>query len=77
MRDCTSGYRCYSREALEKANVFDIRSSGYSFLEEMVWRVNTVTVSGPTCMVSFSYQARSLFDSEAEKGERRPREEAK
>jgi dolichol-phosphate mannosyltransferase len=40
VRDCTSGYRCYSRQVLEAVNPFEIRWSGYSFLEEMVWRVH-------------------------------------
>ncbi len=40
VRDCTSGYRCYKREVLETVDLFLIRSSGYSFLEEMVWRVH-------------------------------------
>lgn len=39
-RDCTSGYRGYRREVLEGADVFSIRASGYSFLEQMVWRVD-------------------------------------
>ncbi len=39
LRDCTSGYRGYTREVLETVNPFEIRSSGYSFLEEMAWRV--------------------------------------
>ena len=39
VRDCTSGYRGYTREVLETADPFAIRSSGYSFLEEMAWRV--------------------------------------
>jgi len=39
MRDCTSGFRGYTREVLETVNPFEIRSSGYSFLEEMTWRV--------------------------------------
>lgn len=39
VRDCTSGFRCYSREVLETVDPFAVRSSGYSFLEEMVWRV--------------------------------------
>jgi len=38
-RDCTSGFRCYSREVLQNVDPFRVRSSGYSFLEEMVWRV--------------------------------------
>jgi dolichol-phosphate mannosyltransferase len=40
VRDCTSGFRCYKREVLERVDPFQIRSSGYSFLEEMVWRVH-------------------------------------
>ena len=40
LRDCTSGYRCYRREVLETVRPFEIRSSGYSFLEEMAWRVD-------------------------------------
>lgn len=39
IRDCTAGYRGYSREVLETVDPFQIRSSGYSFLEEMAWRV--------------------------------------
>jgi dolichol-phosphate mannosyltransferase len=39
VRDCTSGYRGYTRKVLETADPFAIRSSGYSFLEEMAWRV--------------------------------------
>jgi len=40
VRDCTAGYRCYSRAVLEAIDPFSIRASGYSFLEEMVWRVH-------------------------------------
>lgn len=39
IRDCTAGFRGYSREVLESVDPFVIRSSGYSFLEEMAWRV--------------------------------------
>jgi dolichol-phosphate mannosyltransferase len=39
VRDCTSGFRVYSRQVLETVDPFAIRSSGYSFLEEMAWRV--------------------------------------
>jgi len=35
VRDCTAGYRGYTREVLETVDPFRIRSSGYSFLEEM------------------------------------------
>lgn len=40
VRDCTSGYRGYRREVLETVDPFEVRSSGYSFLYEMVWRVS-------------------------------------
>jgi dolichol-phosphate mannosyltransferase len=39
-RDCTSGYRGYRAEALHSVDPFATRASGYSFLEEMVWRVH-------------------------------------
>lgn len=39
-RDCTSGYRGYAREVFERADVFSIEASGYSFLEQMLWRVD-------------------------------------
>jgi len=39
VRDCTAGFRGYRREVLESVDPFRIRSSGYSFLEEMAWRV--------------------------------------
>lgn len=39
-RDCTSGYRCYSREVLDSVDPASVRGSGYSFLEEMAWRVH-------------------------------------
>ncbi|MAI80375.1 MAG: dolichyl-phosphate beta-D-mannosyltransferase [Deltaproteobacteria bacterium] len=39
VRDCTAGFRGYRREVLETVDPFSIRSSGYSFLEEMAWKV--------------------------------------
>ena len=39
-RDCTAGFRCYRRRVLESVDVFSIRASGYSFLEEMIWLVH-------------------------------------
>jgi dolichol-phosphate mannosyltransferase len=39
-RDCTSGYRGYRRATLRAVDPFDTRASGYSFLEEMVWKVH-------------------------------------
>jgi glycosyltransferase involved in cell wall biosynthesis len=40
-RDCTSGYRCYKREALVAIGPDSVLSSGYSFLVEMLYRVES------------------------------------
>ena len=37
-RDCTSGYRCYTRELLLKIKLDEVVSQGYSFQIEMVHR---------------------------------------
>jgi glycosyltransferase involved in cell wall biosynthesis len=37
-RDATAGFRCYRREVLESVGLDKIRSSGYSFLIEMLYR---------------------------------------
>ncbi len=39
VHDCTAGFRCYSADVLETVEPFDIKASGYSFLEEMAFRV--------------------------------------
>jgi len=45
VRDCTAGYRGHRRELLEAVDPFQIRSSGYSFLEEMAWKVSRLGYS--------------------------------
>ena len=40
VRDCTSGFRGHARSVLERVDPGGIDASGYSFLEEMVWRVH-------------------------------------
>ena len=37
-RDSTSGFRCYRREVLENIDLDQIRSEGYSFLVEVLYR---------------------------------------
>ena len=37
-RDATAGFRCYRRPVLETVGLDEIRSSGYSFLIEMLYR---------------------------------------
>ncbi|MCA9433504.1 MAG: polyprenol monophosphomannose synthase, partial [Candidatus Omnitrophica bacterium] len=36
--DSTSGFRCYRREIVEKLDLDEIRSEGYSFLVELLYR---------------------------------------
>lgn len=36
--DTTSGFRCYKRKVLENIDLFNIRSNGYSFQIELVYR---------------------------------------
>jgi dolichol-phosphate mannosyltransferase len=38
-QDCSGGYRCYRVKILEKLDLSSIRSRGYSFQEEMLWRL--------------------------------------
>ncbi len=37
VRDCTSGYRCWRREALARIPIAQLTSDGYSFLVEMLY----------------------------------------
>lgn len=37
IHDCTAGFRCYRRAVLERIDLDDIFSSGYSFLTEMAY----------------------------------------
>ncbi len=37
IRDCTSGFRCWRREALERLPLASIRSDGYAFIVELAW----------------------------------------
>ena len=41
-RDCTSGYRCWKREALARLPLDRFGSEGYSFLVEMLYIANTI-----------------------------------
>ena len=38
-RDCSGGYRCYRATLLKKLDFDTIRSKGYSFQEEILWRL--------------------------------------
>lgn len=38
-RDCTAGFRCYRRDVLEAIDLDSVFSDGYSFLIEMLYRI--------------------------------------
>ena len=38
-KDVTSGFRCFRRELLEKIDIFNLKSSGYAFQEEVIFRI--------------------------------------
>jgi dolichol-phosphate mannosyltransferase len=40
VRDCTSGFRCWSRPLLASLDLADVRSDGYAFLVELVWKAH-------------------------------------
>jgi len=46
IRDCTSGFRCWRREALERLPLATIRSDGYAFIVELAWEASR---AGLTC----------------------------
>ncbi len=39
-RDCSGAFRCYRMEMLRRIDLDEIRSRGYSYLEEILWRLN-------------------------------------
>jgi dolichol-phosphate mannosyltransferase len=39
VHDCTAGFRCYRREVLESIDLDSVKSQGYAFQIEMVYRV--------------------------------------
>jgi dolichol-phosphate mannosyltransferase len=42
VRDCTSGFRCWSRDAIEQLPLDRILSNGYAFHVELTWEAATV-----------------------------------
>ncbi len=45
LRDCTSGFRCYRRDVLERIQPSTLREKGYAVLEEMLYRCARVGVT--------------------------------
>ncbi len=67
VRDCTSGFRCYTRDLLSSIKLDDIVSQGYSFQIEMVHR--TVRLGYPVVEVPIRFEDRIAGASKVSQGE--------
>ena len=67
VRDCTSGFRCYTRELLSSVDLDGIVSQGYSFQIEMVHR--TVRLGYPVVEVPIRFEDRVAGASKVSQGE--------
>jgi dolichol-phosphate mannosyltransferase len=54
IRDCTSGFRCWRREALEKLPLASITSDGYAFIVEMAWQASKLGLSCREVPITFT-----------------------
>ena len=66
-RDCTSGYRCYTRDLLENIGLSEIGSQGYSFQIEMVYRAKKLGY--PVVEVPIRFEDRVAGASKVSQGE--------
>lgn len=67
VRDCTSGFRCYTRELLAGIKLDEVVSQGYSFQIEMVHR--TVRLGYPVVEVPIRFEDRIAGASKVSQGE--------
>ena len=67
IRDCTSGFRCYTRDLLASMKLDAIVSQGYSFQIEMVHR--TVRLGYPVVEVPIRFEDRVAGASKVSQGE--------
>lgn len=51
--DCTAGFRCYRQQVLEAINYHEVRSNGYSFLIEMLYRCQQAGFSVAEIPITF------------------------
>ncbi len=58
VRDATAGFRCYTRRALEGIDIERIRSNGYAFQVEMVYRASRSGLSIAEVPIVFTDRAR-------------------
>ncbi len=66
-RDCTSGYRCYTRDLLLQVNLDEVMSQGYSFQIEMVHRARRLGF--PIVEVPIRFEDRVAGASKVSRGE--------
>lgn len=67
VRDCTSGFRCYTRALLSSIKLDEIVSQGYSFQIEMVQR--TIKLGFPVVEVPIRFEDRIAGASKVSQGE--------
>ncbi len=67
VRDCTSGFRCYTRDLLAGIRLDEVVSQGYSFQIEMVHR--TVKLGYPVVEVPIRFEDRVAGASKVSQGE--------
>jgi dolichol-phosphate mannosyltransferase len=67
VRDCTSGFRCYTRDLLAQIKLDEVVSQGYSFQIEMVHR--TVRLGYPVVEVPITFEDRIAGASKVSQGE--------
>ena len=67
VRDCTSGFRCYTRDLLSQIRLNEVVSQGYSFQIEMVHR--TVKLGYPVIEVPIHFEDRIAGASKVSQGE--------
>lgn len=42
VRDCSGAFRCYRTAILRRLNLAEVRSKGYAYLEELLWRLKKI-----------------------------------
>lgn len=67
VRDCTSGFRCYTRDLLSGIRLDEVVSQGYSFQIEMVHR--TIRLGYPVVEVPIRFEDRVAGASKVSQGE--------
>ena len=53
VKDCSGGFRCYRTQLLKGLDFDSIRSKGYSFQEEILWRLQRVGAGFAEAPITF------------------------